>query len=383
MEIQYIRRIVESDSNKFEHSHCLASKRTKKKKKIFYFSSPISQFYFTVAIGIIMIKIFALCVVALLSPCSLLMTLASAFESPCEEDRVPFPYLNSDVKYICIDRNLAFVESMKYMEVNLPSFDVINKGSLGFKGEPYVYPDGLNEGVANVGANYSLDVRSIYSWAAAVPKDVWLEYVLPYANVNEARNNWRPLLLAASQSILLNTGDNLDDYSIPDVVYAINAGLWAAGVFNTDTPIVFKSSQTPLIYDPMSTLAFGYSSCTGVSIFFIDALRSVGVPARIAGTPAWNGAVENGNHNWLEVWTGAEGGWQFIEAAPAGTGETLDNPCDKWFCNPNNFANGTQVFAARFAQSSEVRYPMAWDLENTAIPGVDRSADYQAACNAC
>lgn len=69
--------------------------------------------------------------------------------------------------------------------------------------------------------------------------------------------------------------------------------------------IVFKSSQTPLIYDPMSVLSFGYGSCTGVSIFFIDALRSVGVPSRIAGTPAWNGDVSNGNHNWVEVWNGA------------------------------------------------------------------------------
>ena len=98
----------------------------------------------------------------------------------------------------------------------------------------------------------------------------------------------------------------------------------------------------------MSTLAFGYASCTGVSIFFIDALRSVGIPARIAGTPAWNSVYTNGNHNWLEVWTGETDGWQFIEAAPAGGGETLTNPCDKWFCNPSKFANGTQVFSARF-----------------------------------
>ena len=27
--------------------------------------------------------------------------------------------------------------------------------------------------------------------------------------------------------------------------------------------VTFKSSQTPLIFDPMSTLVFGYASCTG------------------------------------------------------------------------------------------------------------------------
>ncbi len=59
----------------------------------------------------------------------------------------------------------------------------------------------------------------------------------------------------------------------------------------------------------------------------VDALRAVGIPARLAGTPAWNQAVQHGNHNWVEVWV--DGAWQFIEARPAGGGETFTNPCDK------------------------------------------------------
>lgn len=84
----------------------------------------------------------------------------------------------------------------------------------------------------------------------------------------------------------------------------INTGLWSA----FGQPIVFKSQQTPLIFDPMSIIAYSFASCTGVSIFLIDALRSVGIAARIAGTPAWNQIEENGNHNWLEVWS-PEDGW--------------------------------------------------------------------------
>lgn len=30
-------------------------------------------------------------------------------------------------------------------------------------------------------------------------------------------------------------------------------------------------------------IAAGYASCTGLSIFLVDALRSVGIPARVAG----------------------------------------------------------------------------------------------------
>jgi len=218
----------------------------------------------------------------------------------------------------------------------------------------------------------------MYPWAAAIPRDVWLEYVLPYANVNEARSNWRPLFLEVCQRILSAAGDS-DNFTIPEVVSLLNSGLWSA---LGPKEIVFKSGQTPLIYDPMSVIAFGYASCTGVSITFVDALRSVGIPSRLVGTPAWNGQLANGNHNWLEVWTPSSG-WQFIEALPAGGGETLSNPCDKWFCNPANFANGTQVFAARYNQASEMRYPMAWDLLNEQIPGDNRTDEYSAWCAAC
>jgi hypothetical protein len=101
----------------------------------------------------------------------------------------------------------------------------------------------------------------------------------------------------------------------------------------------------------MSVITFGFASCTGVSILYVDALRSVGVPARLVGTPAWKGVASNGNHNWVEVFLGD--GWYFNEAYPAGPGETFDKPCDKWFCNSGNFNPNdsltTQVFAAKFS----------------------------------
>lgn len=302
---------------------------------------------------------------------------ALAFTSPCENGFVPFPIQGSSpVTYACEPYDAAFKESMDYMRSNLPSFDITNQVSLGFaSADPFT----VNAGIANVGTNISLGVRSAYQWAADIPKDIFLEYVLPYSSVNEARTNWRQLMLPIVQSILADTGDDLDQYTIADVVYAVNNGLWS-GAMGKD--IVFKSSQTPLIYDPMSVLSFGYGSCTGVSIFLIDALRSVGVPCRIAGTPAWNGQTANGNHNWVEVWNDSYG-WEFIEAVPAGGGESLSNPCDKWFCTPANMAGGTAFFGARFLQSESTRYPMAWDLGNTAIPGENRTLYYQLVCNAC
>ena len=44
-------------------------------------------------------------------------------------------------------------------------------------------------------------------------------------------------------------------------VRTVNEYVWERGYLGNE--VVFKSSQTPLIYDPMSTIVFGYASCTG------------------------------------------------------------------------------------------------------------------------
>lgn len=38
-------------------------------------------------------------------------------------------------------------------------------------------------------------------------------------------------------------------------------------------------------------IAAGYASCTGLSIFLVDALRSVGIPARVAGITKLSGGL--------------------------------------------------------------------------------------------
>ena len=104
----------------------------------------------------------------------------------------------------------------------------------------------------------------------------------------QARSNWRPYMRDAVSSIITDAATvsqtEIDNYSISEVALIVNKGLWAGALGKS---IVFKGGQTPLIYDPMSVMVFGYASCTGVSIVYIDALRSVGIPSRLAGTPAW------------------------------------------------------------------------------------------------
>lgn len=310
----------------------------------------------------------------------------NGFSNPCKDGFVPFPNtrtIASNSSFECVSDWDAFTDAMTFLGNNLPNFDEINRISLGFQEQntEYVVATENFDRVASYGVNSSLITRTQYKWAALVDKEMFFEFVTPYGSVNEGRSNWRELMVSATSSILSSSSDNM---SIPDAVALINENLWKAGVLGTsDVEIVFKSSQTPLIYDPMSVVAFGYGSCTGVSIVLIDALRSAGIPARLAGTPAWNGVKENGNHNWVEVFSDVTHQWEFIEAQPAGAGESLSDPCDKWFCTPSNFANGTEVYAARWVQSDRIRYPMAWDMQNEAIPGIDRTEYYQEVCNKC
>ena len=277
----------------------------------------------------------------------------------------------------CKPINDAVLEATAFLQENMPSFDKANNETL------------FNGGIVIPTVNISLLARNTYIWAAKVPKDIFYDYVLPYASVNEARTNWRQLiwdkLTPEVNKYLLSIDANVNNL-FELIARFVNSKMWKLLAPKNVDSIAFKSSQTPLIYDPMSTMMFGYASCTGISILYIDALRTLGIPARLVGTPAWNGNVTSGNHNWVEVWLGDDesAGWKFIEGMPAGgPGETFENPCDKWFCDNAHF-NGynTKVFAARF-NHSEVYYPMAWDLKNVDIPGEDRSEYYQTHCENC
>merc|ERR1712037_644124 len=194
-------------------------------------------------------------------------------ELPCPPSQVPFP---GD---ICLDFDDAYNSAYKFLEEQLPSWDRTNAASLGFHhGVPGV--DGLDLGIATLGINISLTTKQSRSWAYEVPEDVFYEYVATYAHANEARSNWRPFLTEVVDKIL-NGSSQGEPKTVSEVVNVINSQLWSSGLLGN--VVTFKSSQTPLIYDPMSTIVFGYASCTGVSILFADALRAAGVPARLAG----------------------------------------------------------------------------------------------------
>ena len=65
---------------------------------------------------------------------------------------------------------------------------------------------------------------------------------------------------------------------------------------------------------PFSVILNGFGSCTGLSVLFVDPLRTVGIPAHMAGTPAWNVEVEKENDSWVEYYSVEEDKWVFLKA---------------------------------------------------------------------
>lgn len=278
-------------------------------------------------------------------------------------------------------RSDAEKAAVAYLRRNVMVFDLLKLETLGFGSDDGNDVDGLSGGIVGPTVEMALMCKMNYTWTNALPKSIFYEYVLNYANTNEARTNWRPLLAEAVEPLLKQYRPK----TASDIVKTLNTHIWTMlAPRNTDS-IVFVSGQTPLIYDPMSVIAFGYASCTGLAILFVNALRTAGVAARVVGTPAWRGDRNQGNHNWVEVFH--NGSWYFMEPSPKQTViDTLErNPCERWFCQKDRFGDGqTRVYAARLdQQKAATHYPLAWEWNSTDVPGVDRTNYYTSVCSKC
>ena len=113
---------------------------------------------------------------------------------------------------------------------------------------------------------------------------------------------------------------------------------------------------------PHESIAQGKASCTGLSIVLADACRSVGVPARLVGTPLW--ANKRGNHTWVEVW---DKDWHFTGACEQDP-QGLDRG---WFVADAAQAKKDvpehAIYAASF-KKTETHFPLVWARRNTTVP---------------
>ena len=207
--------------------------------------------------------------------------------------------------------------------------------------------------------------RAKAPWGKNIPEDIFLNDVLPYANVNERRDDWRK--------------DFYDRFA---------AGAWAcktpgkaAEKLNREIfkalKVTYHATKRPKPdQSPYESTAAAYASCTGLSVLLADACRAAGIPARLAGTPMW--VDRKGNHTWVEVW---DGRWHYIGAWD---GKVLDKA---WFtkkaadCAAAVAADGKKwshrIFAASFRRTA-LHFPLSWNMSVTYVPAVDVTGFYAA-----
>ena len=194
--------------------------------------------------------------------------------------------------------------------------------------------------------NYAFKARKDSEWASKVPKDIFLNDVLPYASINERRDRWRKDFYSRFSPLVKKCK------SLEEAAQILNKEMWKMINVRYHARKRPKPDQSP--YESIDA---GFASCTGLSVLLIDACRSVGVPARFVGTPMW--AKKRGNHSWVEVWNGE--GWKFTgacEYSSAGLGHA-------WFKGDASKAIKDDPRHAIYASSwkkTDTKFPLIWDL---------------------
>lgn len=204
----------------------------------------------------------------------------------------------------------------------------------------------------------ALRTRDAYPWGKQVPDALFLDCVLPYAQLDEPRDPWRGKFHVQCSEIVK------DCKTASEAAQALNRQLFK------QIGVKYSTKRKRPNQSPQESIDQGLASCTGLSIILADACRSVGIPARIAGTALW--ANKSGNHTWVEVW---DGDWHFTGAAEASP-EGLDHG---WFNgNASKAVSDDPTYAiwANMWAPTKEHFPLVWNPTDASVPAVNVTDRY-------
>lgn len=205
----------------------------------------------------------------------------------------------------------------------------------------------------------AFEARNRFPWAKTVPERMYFNDVLPYASLDEPRELWRNQFYQMAGEIVR------DCKSATEAAQALNRELFKR------INVHYNVGRTRNNQGPLASIDEGKATCTGLAIILVDACRAVGIPARIAGVPAWSD--KEGNHTWVEIW---DGDW-FFTGADEYDAKGLNRG---WF---NNDAARTarsddplhQIYASSWRRTGQY-FPLAWDPTSRDVQAVNVSARY-------
>lgn len=200
----------------------------------------------------------------------------------------------------------------------------------------------------------AIAARNENEWAKSVPEDIFLNDVMPYASVSETRESWRKDFREKFKDLVR------DCKTAGEAAQELNKNVFR--ILN----VKYSTKRKRADQSPSESIETGLASCTGLSVILADACRSVGVPARLAGTPLW--INKRGNHTWVEIWDGAS--WKFTGACEYDA-KGLNRG---WFAGIAAQADSTnpihRIYATSF-KKTDIHFPMVWKRRSKEVPAVD------------
>ncbi|WP_199898116.1 transglutaminase-like domain-containing protein [Marinilabilia salmonicolor] len=230
--------------------------------------------------------------------------------------------------------------AMAFLVVNMPQRDL----------------EGLSAGFLKDNIEYAFKARETFSWAKALPDSVFFNEVLPYASLNERRDNWREDFFQLFYPFVKDAKD------IRAAIDSVNQNIVDV------VKVEYNTNRKKPDQSPFESMEQNMASCSGLSILLTDAFRAVGIPSRIAGTANWHD--DRGNHSWNEVWV--DGQWYFTEYYPSGLNKS-------WFLNDAGKADKNDPKYAVWASSFEKTgnsFPLVWDMNIKYVPAVNVTDRY-------
>lgn len=257
-----------------------------------------------------------------------------------------------------VGENIA--ELVKFREESSRVFE--GKGEEAFNALVWAMPladqQSLSSEFLMSNLSFAMKAREEFPWSEQVSEELFLNDVLPYAILDESREDWRANFYEICSRLVK------DCKTASEAAQVLNREL-----FNEVNVHYHRGRKKPN-QSPSESMASGKATCTGLSIILAYGCRSVGIPARVAGTALWSD--KSGNHTWVEIW---DGEWKFL-----GADEYDEKGLNRaWFAGRAAKAKEDQLEHAIWASSWRVGegfFPMVWNQENKSVKAVNVTSRY-------
>ena len=205
---------------------------------------------------------------------------------------------------------------------------------------------------------YAFKARKQFGWAKDLSDEMFLNYVLPYACMNETRDAWRKMFFDELKDVVA------DCKTKGEVAVKMNKAVFER------FKVKYSTARPKADQSPLESIAASKASCTGLSIMLVDACRAMGVPARVVGTPQWR--TVRGNHTWVEVW---DNGWHFLGAAES---SALDTGWFKGRAAGQSSAKPKHAIYATSFKRTGLSFPLVWNTGIKYVQATDVTARYSS-----